>query len=192
MTRSLSAKQNTYLAGDSLISVVLLDITMPDASVTRYTDAPFNITFNSNSYTAQGEFLSISETEENADLQIVSVTLQISALTLANVTAFAVSDIINQPVTVRRAFLNLTNNQLIGDSAGDNAVIIFKGRISGYQVANQENTATISLEISSQFINFDKKAGRRTNIGSMQIEHPDDFSMEFSATTLKDIKWGKA
>ena len=192
MTRSLSVKQNTYLAGNSLISVVLLDITMPDNSVTRYTDAPFNISFNSNTYTAQGEFLSISETEENADLQIVSVTLQISALTLANVTAFAVSSIINQVVTVRRAFLNLTNNQLIGDSAGDNAVIIFKGRVSGYQVVNALDTATISLEISSQFINFDKKAGRKTNIGSMQIEHPQDFSMEFSSSTLKDIKWGKA
>lgn len=192
MTRSLSAKQNTYLSGNTLISVVLLDITMPDASVTRYTDAPFTITFNSNTYTAQGEFLSISETEENADLQIVSVTLQISALTLANVTSFAVSNIINQPVTVRRAFLNVSNNQLIGDSAGDNAVTIFKGRISGYQVVNEEDTATISLEISSQFVNFDKKAGRRTNIGSMQIEHPDDFSMEYSSVTLKDIKWGKA
>jgi len=192
MTRSLSVKQNTYLAGNTLISVVLLDISMPDNTTTRYTDAPFNVSFNSNTYTAQGEFLSISETEENADLQIVSVTLQISALTLANVTAFAVSDIINQPVTVRRAFLNISNNQLIGDSAGDNAVIIFKGRISAYQVTNARDTANISLEISSQFINFDKKAGRKTNIGSMQIEHADDFSMEFSATTLKDIKWGKA
>ena len=122
----------------------------------------------------------------------ILVTLQISALTLANVTAFAVSSIINQVVTVRRAFLNLTNNQLIGDSAGDNAVIIFKGRVSGYQVVNALDTATISLEISSQFINFDKKAGRKTNIGSMQIEHPQDFSMEFSSSTLKDIKWGKA
>ena len=59
-------------------------------------------------------------------------------------------------------------------------------------MVNALDTATISLEISSQFINFDKKAGRKTNIGSMQIEHPQDFSMEFSSSTLKDIKWGKA
>lgn len=192
MVRNLTTDQNVYLAGNSLISIILIDIGMADGSTTRYTDAPYNITFNSNTYTAQGTFLNVSETEENADVQIVSATITLSALDVSYVTSFATSAQINQLVTVRRAFINFTTNQLIGDSAGENAITIFRGRISGYSVRNDVNTAEITIQVSSQFINFDKKSGRRTNQGNFQVEHPQDNSMEFSAVSLKDVKWGKA
>lgn len=191
MVRNLTADQNIYLAGNSLISVILIDIGMANGSTTRYTDAPYNITFNSNTYTAQGAFLNVSETEENADVQIVSATITLSALDVSYVTSFATSAQINQLVTIRRAFINFSTNQLIGDSAGENAITIFRGRISGYSVRNDINTAEITLQVSSQFINFDKRSGRRTNQGNFQVEHPNDHSMEFSAVSLKDIKWGK-
>jgi hypothetical protein len=175
MVRNLTTDQNVYLAGNSIISILLIDIGMSNGSTTRYTDAPYNITFNSNTYTAQGVFLGVSETEENADVQIVSAT----------------SAQINQLVTIRRAFINFSTNQLIGDSAGENAITIFRGRISGYSVNNNVNTAEITLQVSSQFINFDKRSGRRTNLGNFQVEHPQDNSMEFSAVSLKDIRWGR-
>jgi len=191
MVRNLTTDQNVYLAGNSIISVLLIDIGMANGSTTRYTDAPYNISFNSNTYTAQGVFLGVSETEENADVQIVSATITLSALDTSYVTSFATSAQINQLVTIRRAFINFSTNQLIGDSAGENAITIFRGRISGYSVNNNVNTAEITLQVSSQFINFDKKSGRRTNQGNFQVEHPQDNSMEFSAVSLKDIRWGR-
>jgi len=191
MVRNLTTDQNVYLAGNSLISIILIDIGMSNGSTTRYTDAPYNITFNSNTYTAQGAFLNVSETEENADVQIVSATITLSALDVSYVTSFATSAQINQLVTIRRGFINFTTNQLIGDSAGENAITIFRGRISGYSVTNNTNTAEITIQVSSQFINFDKKSGRRTNQGNFQVEHPTDNGMEFSAVSLKDIKWGR-
>jgi len=191
MVRNLTTDQNVYLAGNSLISIILIDIGMSNGSTTRYTDAPYNITFNSNTYTAQGAFLNVSETEENADVQIVSATITLSALDVSYVTSFATSAQINQLVTIRRGFINFTTNQLIGDSAGENAITIFRGRISGYSVTNNTNTAEITIQVSSQFINFDKRSGRRTNQGNFQVEHPTDNSMEFSAVSLKDVKWGR-
>jgi len=191
MVRNLTTDQNVYLAGNSIISILLIDIGMANGSTTRYTDAPYNISFDSNTYTAQGVFLGVSETEENADVQIVSATITLSALDTSYVTAFATSAQINQLVTIRRAFINFTTNQLIGDSAGENAITIFRGRISGYSVNNNVNTAEITIQVSSQFINFDKRSGRRTNQGNFQVEHPQDNSMEFSAVSLKDIRWGR-
>lgn len=191
MVRNLTTDQNVYLAGNSIISVLLIDIGMANGSTTRYTDAPYNISFNSNTYTAQGVFLGVSETEENADVQIVSATITLSALDTSYVTSFATSAQINQLVTIRRAFINFSTNQLIGDSAGENAITIFRGRISGYSVNNNVNTAEITIQVSSQFINFDKRSGRRTNQGNFQVEHPQDNSMEFSAVSLKDIRWGR-
>ncbi len=191
MVRNLTTDQNVYLAGNSIISILLIDIGMANGSTTRYTDAPYNISFNSNTYTAQGVFLGVSETEENADVQIVSATITLSALDTSYVTSFATSAQINQLVTIRRGFINFSTNQLIGDSAGENAITIFRGRISGYSVRNDINTAEITIQVSSQFINFDKRSGRRTNQGNFQVEHPQDHSMEFSAVSLKDIRWGR-
>lgn len=191
MTRGLSVDQNTYLAGNSLISVTLIDIGVNGGTDKHYTDAPFDITYNGTAYEAQGAFLGISETSETADLQITSINLVISALDIDNVRTLANSNQVNQTVSVYRAFLNPTDNTLIGDSAGDNAILLFQGKIASYRIENAQDTATITLQIDSQFTNFDRVNGRKTNIGSLQKEFSTDWGFEYSHVTLQDIKWGK-
>lgn len=191
MSRGLSAAQNSYLAGNSLVSITLIDVGINGGTDLHYTDCPFDISYNGTSYEAQGNFLGISETSETADLQITSINLVISALDVSNVTTLATSNQINQDVSIYRAFLDLTDNSLIGDSAGDQAILLFKGKISGYRIQDANDTATITLEVTSQFANFNRKTGRRTNQGSIQREHPTDNSMEYSHETTQDIKWGK-
>ena len=78
-----------------------------------------------------------------------------------------------------------------GDSAGDAVFLAFKGKIAGYQIVNNINTADIQLQVSSQFINFTRKNGRRSNLVNFQREHPTDFSMQHSHETVSDIFWGK-
>lgn len=191
MSRGLSTAQNTYLAGNSLISVTLITIGVNGASDLNYTDAPFDITYDGTTYEAQGQFLGISEAGEVSELQITNVSLTINGLELSNVQTLATSNQINQDVTVRRAFLNPTDNSLIGDSAGDNAFIIFKGKIAGYKVTNATDTATITLEVTSQFANFQRITGRRTNQASLQKEFANDYGFQYSYEPLNDIKWGK-
>jgi hypothetical protein len=191
MSRGLSANQNTYLAGNSLITVSLIEIGINGGSNKFYTDAPFDIAYDGDTYEAQGNFLGISETSETADLQITNINLVISALDINNVRDLCNSNQINQDVTVWKAFLDPTDNSLIGDSTGDTAFMIFKGKIAGYRIENAEDTATITLEVSSQFTNFNRTTGRRTNLASIQKEFATDFGMEYSHETLQDIKWGK-
>lgn len=191
MSRGLSANQNSYLAGDSLTALTLIDIGVYGGSDLHYTDGPFDIVYNTVTYEAQGAFLGISETSETADLQITSINLVISALDLTNVQTLAQSTQINQTVSVYRVFLDPTDNSLIGDSSGDQAILIFKGKIAGYRIEDANDTATITIEVTSQFANFDRITGRRTNLGNIQREFPQDFSMEYSHESLQDIKWGK-
>ena len=191
MTREFSSVQNSHLAGDELISYTLIDIGVNGASDLYYTDGPYDVTYNSQSYSAQGNFLGISETQETADLQITSINIVLSALDLTSVQTLAKSNQINQNVTVRRVFFNPVTETLIGDSAGDQAITLFKGKIAGYRIQDSDETATITLEVTSQFANFDKKTGRRTNLVSFQREFSTDFGMEYSHDSLLDIKWGK-
>lgn len=191
MSRGLSTAQNTYLAGNSLISVTLISIGVNGGSDLYYTDAPFDITYDGNTYEAQGHFMGISEAGEVSELQITNVSLTINGLDLNNVQTLATSNQINQQVTVRRAFLNPIDNTLIGDSAGDNAFVIFQGKIAGYKVTNATDTATITVEVTSQFANFQRITGRRTNQASLQKEFSTDFGFQYSYEPLNDIKWGK-
>ena len=80
MSRGLSESQNTYLAGNSLIAITLIQIGVNGASDKYYTDAPFDVAYDGNTYEAQGNFMGISEASETADLQITSINLVISAL----------------------------------------------------------------------------------------------------------------
>ena len=75
--------------------------------------------------------------------------------------------------------------------AAANLIEMSKGKVAGYSVANRVNTADITLQVSSQFINFNRINGRRSNVNSFHREHPQDHGMEYSHETLQDIWWGK-
>jgi len=195
MTKQFSSELQTALARDAIVSVVLINI-----NGTRYTNAAFDITSSiegsSNTYEAQGNFLGITEADENSDVAISSVTVTLSALTAGAVSTFAIPGIVNQTVKIYRVFFDQSTGDLVGDSAGDTGFLIFQGRIGGYKVGDAETTATISLTVESQFANFDKINCRRTNLDSWQrgydgLATDNDFSMQFSHETINDLNWGK-
>ena len=109
---------------------------------------------------------------------------------------------INKNVTIRRAFIDSSSQLLVGDSGGDLSLILFKGTVSGYQVQNDQVTATITLEISSQFADFRRIHGRRTNEANYRNltttftttgrQPKDDRIMEFAFEGVQDIRWGQA
>lgn len=189
--RGLSDAQNTYLAGNALLVITLIQINVYDDTPYYFTDGPFSVNYNGDTYLAQGRFISISEAQETADLQVTNVNLVLTALDSEMVQKFCRSGQINQTVTVRKAFLDPTDNRLIGDSSGDEALVVFKGNIAGYKIQDSQDSATIQIEVSSQFNNFNRTSGRRSNLGSFQREHPQDYFMQYSHETLQDIRWGK-
>lgn len=203
MTRSLSNVTQTFLARDAIVSYLLIEIGLSTPvggkNAIYYTDAPYDISYDTDTapdsgaqtYSAQGNFLAISQTSESSDLRVTSINLTLSALNLTNITTFAKSEQINQTVSVHRVFLDQSTDQLIYDSAGDGPILIFKGKIAGYKIADAKDTATLTLQVDSMFTNFTKVNCRRTNTNNFQREFPTDFSMEYSYETLDDIRWGK-
>lgn len=182
MSRGLSTAFKTLLQGQSFQLAGLVELEGADGVTYRYTDAANDITYDGNTYEAQGNFLSFGETEENTEVIVTKLSMSISALDSANITKFAASAIINKPVTMRLAYV---------DSGTVYAVIIFKGKVSGYSVQDAKATATINLEIASNFANFERINTRMTNIGSWQQQNPTDWTMEFAYQDISDISWGK-
>jgi len=190
MTKQLSGNLQTALARDAIVSYLLLNI-----NGTRYTDAPFDITSSiegsSNTYEAQGNFLGIGEVDENSDLAISTIAIQLSALVPVVVANFATPSIINQDVSIYRILYDQSTEEPVGDSTGDNGLLIFKGRVSAYDITDAEETASVTITVESQFADFEKINCRRTNLTSFQRLYPNDWGMEFSHETLNDLGWGR-
>ena len=185
MPRLLDTTLRSHLEGTQFILIQMVDIVT--ASGTNYfTDCFFDVEYNSNTYQAQGTFLGIGSSEESNEVMVGKTNISLSALETANITTYATSSIINKSVIIRLAFLNPVTYAIIGDP-----VITFKGKIQSYVVNDAKKTSTIVLEVASTFANFEKMNGRRTNQGSLQREHPTDFSFEFSDQTVADIPWGR-
>ena len=205
MPRNLSDTQNQYLANNAIIGILLIELTNKTGSLEYYTDAPYDITIGSVTYSATDKILQITENTETAELQISSVNLVLSALSTNAITDYATPDMINKTVTIIRAFIDSSSQLLVGDSGGDLSLILFKGTVSGYQVQNDQVTATITLEISSQFADFRRINGRRTNEANYRnlsttynhaihgnFDPKDDRIMEFAFEGVQDIRWGQA
>ena len=184
MARSLSTALRSHLEGNAFIFVKL--VKLATAGGTQYlTDAPFDIAYDSNTYTAQGSFLGITDVEENADVVVSKSNIILSAIESGNMSTFAETNIINQAVEIYIAYLDPTDNSIIGDP-----IQTFKGKVVGYNVQDARKTATINLECANSFANFEKTNGRRTNEGSFRIEHPNDRGMEFT-DQMFDFNWGR-
>jgi hypothetical protein len=205
MSRQLTNLQQTALARDAIVSFVLIEIGLPTPvgglNAVYLTDAPFDIDVLSatapdrgagpNTYQAQGDFIGINETSENSDLKITSINIILSALNSDNISTYAKTEMINQTVSINRVLWDQATESIVSDSGLDYPIIIFKGRISGYSIQNAEDSAELSLQVDSQFTNFDKINCRRTNQTNFQREFPTDFSMQYSHETLNDVRWGK-
>ena len=185
MTRGLSATIQSRLASLSQIRIQLVEVATTGATQ-YFTNCPFSIVFDSNTYQAQSNFLGVTDIEENAELVITNCKIAISGLDTSNITTFAKSEMIGKQVIIRSAYLQPDTRAIT-----DTPIITFKGKVTGYIVSDAEKTATISLEVASTFANFEKTTGRYTNEGSFQREHPNDRSMEFAHSDLNDIKWGR-
>jgi hypothetical protein len=192
VSRDLTNTTNQTLANKSIVAVLLLELTKSDDTVEYFTDAPFNLTVFGQTYNATDKLISISETQEVGDITVSTVNIVLSAISENAITDYAISGQINKGVTIKRCFLNTATNELFGDSGGDATYIVFKGKVSGYAIENNQDSAFITLEVASQFANFRKVNARKTNPqgfargrGTLQ----ENF-MQYADKAVEDIKWG--
>ena len=83
----------------------------------------------------------------------------------------------------------------IRDSSGTGCIadpfLLFHGSLSDFQIEDGGTTATISIQATNHFGNFDKINGRTTSDNSQQRFFSGDKGFEFSALTIRDIRWGR-
>lgn len=184
MARSLNASVLTEIAKDSVQMCHLLYMGLNTAQY--LTDAPHDIDYSSNTYTSSSYLLSMGTVEESSDVRVGTVAIDLSSVSQAFTSIFLTYPYIGKQVIIRRAFLDSTGS-IIGDP-----VIIYDGRIDGFDMTESDQDSTITVTVSSHWSDFEKKAGRYTNTSSQELFFTGDKGFEFAANSVKDLKWGRA
>jgi hypothetical protein len=86
---------------------------------------------------------------------------------------------------IYNGFLN-SSQQLISDP-----FLLFKGRIESFNLDEDVNESTITINIASHWSDFERIQGRKTNTNSQKIYFSDDVGFDFASQSTVDIKWGR-
>ena len=186
---------------DVNFAVDLIELHLKDASNANDTlylaSGGMDIDYNSptapdagtNTYSAQGEFISYSNIGEDFDVKIGKFSINLSGLPTGYIDKFVNKEPELKRVCVYKAFLNTNDLQIVSSP-----ILMYDGVI--YNVAIQENQTTcqITVDCSSKFADFERTAGRKTNNWSnwlLQGEKYDTSMEKAGYVGNTEFLWGR-
>jgi len=188
MTRSLTSAVKTELATNDIRPVHL--ITIGFSTPVNLTDCSFSLTSSvsgsSVTYSASDFILGISNHTEETDVTKSSVSLTLSGADQTFISVVLNENVVNDSVDIFRGFLD-DSNALISDP-----FLLYRGKIDSFDISESDKSSVVGLQIVSNWADFEKKSGRKTNNTSQQRFFSGDVGMDFSSQTVQDIKWGRA
>ena len=187
MTRSLTSAVKTELATNDIRPVHL--ITLGFGTPVNITDCSFSLTSSvsgsSVTYNASDFILGISNHTEETDITKSSVSLVLSGADQTFISTVLGENVVNDSVDIFRGFLN-DSHALISDP-----FLLYRGKIDSFDISEGDKESTVGLRIVSNWADFEKKNGRKTNNTSQQRFFSADVGMDFASQTVQDIKWGR-
>ncbi len=155
------------------------------SGVVRATSAPFDVSYNSETYLGVGTLGHVSAVPEGAELQGYAVQL-----TLSGVPPEMIALTLHDAYQGRDARLYLgvldEQHQLIGQP-----VLLFRGRMDTLDL-QLGRTATLTLTIQSRLSDWERPRLLRYTHEQQKADHPDDKGFEFIAQMAeKTIIWGR-
>ena len=141
----------------------------------------------SQTYLAQGKFISYSGVRQTDELRINNVALQLSGSTDTFVNIVLNDQYLHRRVFIYRSWINIATNALI-----DSPSLVYAGTITGGDVLDSARECQVSLTTSNEFYDFEKMSGRKSNTDSQKRFFPNDNGMIYSTNTINDIRWGKS
>ena len=185
MSRGLTtAVKNALAASPSFCHLVYIGFGTP----VRKTDNPFTLTSSvegsSQSYNADGTLLGIGHVPESNTPIKNSIDLIFSAVDQSLVSTVLSNDVLGVDIKVWRGVIS--SGALVADP-----FLLFHGSLADFAIDDTGSSATLGITATNHFGNFEKINGRTTADISQQRFFSGDKGFEFSALTIRDIKWGK-
>lgn len=185
MPRTLTAGQTTEInaATSRFYYLFRLDISPALLLTSCYKD----IAYNSETYLSSGFLMDLPLIEDSLNLNVVKIDVDLSSVNQANLAAFLISPPYFKKVELFKFWLS---------SAGaiiDTPIIRFRGYFNAYDVKENQSKGDSIMRISvvNEFIDFQRRNGRKTNNASQQKYFPTDTGLRHSETVINELTWGK-
>jgi len=193
MARQIASSLQTKLAARTVFAADLIELHL--STPLYFTSTNIDIDYDTdtapdsgtNTYLAQGQFLNFSNITESSDIRAGQIDMTFTAVDTTTVALLINNEYLNKRVVIYRAVLDDQYN-----FTSDDIYTVFDGTIMGYSIQETQDSATVTITVASQFADFERTNGRRTNPASQQVHFPSDKGMDFSAQIVKDLKWGRA
>ena len=185
MTRGLTSAMKTALAASpSFCHLVYLGFATP----VRKTDNPFTLTSDvegsSQSYNADGTLLGVGNVPEANTPIKNKIDLMFSGVDQSLISTCLNNDVLGTDIKVWKGVIS--SGALV-----DDPFLLFHGSLEDFAIDDNGTTASLGISATNHFGNFEKVNGRTTSDNSQQRHFLNDKGLEFSALTLRDIKWGR-
>ena len=186
MTRGLTTAVKNALAGTpTYCHLVYLGFSTP----VRKTDNGFTLTSSvegsSQTYNADGTLLGVGNVPEANTPIKNSIDLMFSGVDQSLINVVLTNDVLGADIKVWRGVIS--SGALVADP-----FLLFHGSLEDFAIDDNGTSASLGISATNHFGNFEKVNGRTTSDSSQQRHFLNDKGQEFSALTLRDIKWGKA
>ncbi len=170
------------LAGDHLFAH-LLKFEFTSGAVC-FTDAGYDITWNGDTYLANGMLLDLEAPKFTTELRVGEISVTFSAADQSVLAMVLGESQVNRYVHVYKALLD-TSMQLI-----PNPFLLHSWLITGCSVEADRKSAEITVSMASEWADFEAPRGRRTTDASQRRFYSADRGFEFAAQVSKSLKWG--
>lgn len=190
MPRGLSTTLKNTLAGQNFIiaDLVELDLDTPlyYTNAGHDIDASTDTSSGTQTYTAQGEFMSHTIINEREDPSINTISIVFSAVTSTFKNIALNDDFLHKDVRIYKAFFNASDLSVI-----DTPILWYQGKFTGASIQDSPDDSSVTFTTSNYFADFEYVSGRKTNNGSQQRFFPGDKFFDKSTVAIADVKWGK-
>ena len=152
----------------------------------RITNAPWDITYNSNTYKSFGMLLGFDSIEENTEFDVPSLNITISGIA-PTTSGSALKDFVgenyaNATVQIDRVYYQYQQQQGV--------VNVYKGYITGAELLQSaDQISNVNVNTASHWYDFNRETGRRTNDNSQQKVFSGDLGMEYAVEIQKELTW---
>ena len=178
---------------DRSVAVDLLKIYLVNSSGVStplfLTNSNFDIRYNNITYTAQGEFLNFSNYTEELDVKIGRFSVTLSAVNNDYLNKFTSAEIEGRQIVIEKAFLQYNTLEVIPDP-----ILLYDGNIMNIVITESASTCNVTLDCSTLFADFERRAGRYTNNNSNWLMQGTKLDRSFEKAGWvgnSEIAWGR-
>lgn len=182
MPRSLSTALQTQVSSTATKTAFLVELNL--SSTVRLTDYYTDVTFDSNTYTAGGSFLTVDSTSETGQLQVDEVNIAFSNITDQVRSLVQSGEFTDKEVEIHLAYFDI-NESIVG------AINYFTGQVRNVSIKENIDDSTLTLVVASHWANWNLTKGRHFSDESQQAFSSGDKGMEFATQVKEDVRWGQ-